>query len=432
MVDQVRFPPSIGGSGKTYTNDANPETGVYGGGHRINFFPMLADNLAGIGYVAKYAQAIDGAKANADRAEDAKGYVEALADQYKVNILEQFKNKATLVSGFANHDFRLYDGLRTNKVADTSLWTIERATTGTYVDATGKIRTAAIDEPRYTYDPETGVPSGFLAEGQRTNLLVNSENLLAATYTVIGDTNIQSENVYSPNDAVFRIENLSAASGNYIRSPEITVTSTPGDSYTFSVLCKEGTSGAFSLRTIALGGTTQDHFHEFDFTTDSFFRDGTGTAKAKKLSNGWYLISAKISLLSGNDKVQVRLSSNAVDNTRPGSCYVAYCQIEKGADPSSYIKTTATQVTRAADSITKDVIYEVSERGFTIFCEYTPLVSDGVRFAISKGDFNNTLYVSNNLVVLRINGVMLMSAVNNEQKGKSKGLQCLCKTGIAL
>ncbi|AIA76213.1 hypothetical protein FF32_15625 [Halomonas campaniensis] len=128
MVDQVRFPPSIGGSGKIYTNDANPVTGMFGGGHRINFFPIQSDMIAAAGYVSQYAQAIDGAKANADRAEDAKGYVEAVADAYNVNLLEQFKRKATLGLDFIEGRYWVDDGERLDTNNISEIFSVVRST----------------------------------------------------------------------------------------------------------------------------------------------------------------------------------------------------------------------------------------------------------------------------------------------------------------
>ena len=38
----VTFPPEVGGSGLTVTDDANPTTGLANGGHRARFVPALA------------------------------------------------------------------------------------------------------------------------------------------------------------------------------------------------------------------------------------------------------------------------------------------------------------------------------------------------------------------------------------------------------
>src|SRR6478609_3364121 len=52
-----------------------------------------------------------------------------------------------------------------------------RASAGTYVDSSGLIQTAAINVPRITYDPTSHECLGYLAEEQRTNILLNSDTL---------------------------------------------------------------------------------------------------------------------------------------------------------------------------------------------------------------------------------------------------------------
>lgn len=42
----VTVPETLGGSGSTYSDDDNPNTGMAGGGHRTRFVPALADVVA--------------------------------------------------------------------------------------------------------------------------------------------------------------------------------------------------------------------------------------------------------------------------------------------------------------------------------------------------------------------------------------------------
>ena len=53
--------------------------------------------------------------------------------------------------------------------------TFSRSSIGTYIDEDGILRTAAEDEPRFDYDPETGESLGLLIEEFRTNELENSD-----------------------------------------------------------------------------------------------------------------------------------------------------------------------------------------------------------------------------------------------------------------
>jgi hypothetical protein len=55
--------------------------------------------------------------------------------------------------------------------------TFTRASVGTYFDSGGVMQTAAINAPRWDYDPVTHVLRGLLLEIARTNLLLNSATL---------------------------------------------------------------------------------------------------------------------------------------------------------------------------------------------------------------------------------------------------------------
>jgi len=62
--------------------------------------------------------------------------------------------------------------------------TFTRASTGTYVDIAGVMQTAAINAPRWDYDPVTHQLKGVLIEEQRTNVLLNSAALTTQSATV--------------------------------------------------------------------------------------------------------------------------------------------------------------------------------------------------------------------------------------------------------
>jgi len=58
-----------------------------------------------------------------------------------------------------------------------------RASTGTYFDSTGTMQTAAINAPRWDYDPTTLQLRGLLMEEGRTNLILNSATLVTQSVT---------------------------------------------------------------------------------------------------------------------------------------------------------------------------------------------------------------------------------------------------------
>jgi hypothetical protein len=71
-----------------------------------------------------------------------------------------------------------------DSVSGQLLITFTRASTGTFVDSDGVIRSAGNDVPRFDHNPLTGECLGLLPEEQRTNLLLNSATLSTQTVTV--------------------------------------------------------------------------------------------------------------------------------------------------------------------------------------------------------------------------------------------------------
>lgn len=67
--------------------------------------------------------------------------------------------------------------IRPAVVADSGAFT--RASTGTYTDSVGVMQTAAINEPRFAYNPATLAPTGLMIEAAATNLLSRSTGFLA-------------------------------------------------------------------------------------------------------------------------------------------------------------------------------------------------------------------------------------------------------------
>lgn len=65
-----------------------------------------------------------------------------------------------------------------------NLVTFTRASSGTYVDSQGVIKTATTNEARFDHNPTTGESLGLLVEEQRTNLLLNSGTLSTQNVTV--------------------------------------------------------------------------------------------------------------------------------------------------------------------------------------------------------------------------------------------------------
>jgi hypothetical protein len=71
-----------------------------------------------------------------------------------------------------------------DRISGQNLITFTRASSGTFVDASGTLQTGATDAPRITHDPVTRRCLGLLIEEARTNLLLNSATLSTQNVTV--------------------------------------------------------------------------------------------------------------------------------------------------------------------------------------------------------------------------------------------------------
>lgn len=90
----------------------------------------------------------------------------------------------TLNLDFANNRYAVNGSAKTFG----DIFTFTRGSTGTYFDASGNMQTAAINTPRFDYDPVTLAAKGLLIEDQRTNLVQYSKNPQNAAWVVSGGT----------------------------------------------------------------------------------------------------------------------------------------------------------------------------------------------------------------------------------------------------
>ena len=240
-----------------------------------------------------------------------------------------------------------------------NLVTFTRASSGTYVDSTGTIKTATTNEARFDHNPTTGESLGLLVEEQRTNLLVRSEEFDNASWG-------KTDSTISANAATALTGENTADKiiGNAVTGyPRIsqTISVVSGNKYQLSVFAKQQEWGYLSLQA---GGTLWQSQGtssgvRFNLTTGtvSAAYNGQSTANASitNYGNGWYrcsvvwdcnatTASGVISILIGN----LDSTSQPTGNGTSGLLLWG-SQLEAGAFPTSYIPTTTAAATRSAD-----------------------------------------------------------------------------------
>jgi hypothetical protein len=232
--------------------------------------------------------------------------------------------------------------------------TFTRASTATFFDSAGVLTSAAVNAPRFDYNPSTLAPQGLLIEEQRTNLLVQSENF--ATTWVAANLSVSADATTAPSGATTADKLIATAvSGEHIADNSFTAVS--GTTYTFSAFVKAAGLTDIGLRfTVAAFWTgsisPQVRFNLLDQTMSVI----TGTPASYSITpvgNGWYRVSMSVvCIANGTPSARIQLMSGASNNfTGNGvdGCFVWGAQTEAGAFATSYIPTTTTALTRNAD-----------------------------------------------------------------------------------
>jgi hypothetical protein len=155
-------------------------------------------------------------------------------------------------------------------------FTFTRASTGTYIDANGLMRTAAEDEPRIDHDFTTGEPKGLLLEPTTSNGLNPFWPAGSSIGTFVGDVVTNTPDVAAP-DGTFTATKIVNGSGErfYNGGPSNTET------WTMSIWARvgDGQTGSFGMR-IFSGPSTS-----FSGVTDQW-RRYTWTRYANTSSDG--------------------------------------------------------------------------------------------------------------------------------------------------
>jgi hypothetical protein len=199
--------------------------------------------------------------------------------------------------------------------------TFTRASTGTYVDANGIVRTAVNDEPRFDYDPATGESLGWLIEEARTNYCTNSDSPGSWSPTN-GATSQTFASVTAPDGSAltqgFRLPDAGSRVYPTVSSPGTIVPSA-------------------SIYARAVSGTT---------TVSVFIQGGVVTSNISVPSDRWVRITG-----TGASNTVTAISVRG-NSTQSSDVYLWGAQLEAGAFSTSYIPTSGSTVTRAADIVT--------------------------------------------------------------------------------
>lgn len=243
--------------------------------------------------------------------------------------------------------------------------TFTRDSIGTYIDELGIVKYASNNTPRFEHDPVTGESLGLLIEESRTNQMIYSSDITGDTAqngTITGDATTAP-------DGTTTADKYAANSTNGIHRVDMPFTSgqiTNSTVYTFSVFVKA--NGYDKLHIRYAGYNADDHGLGYDLSDGTTFAgkfDGTSSLGAVTSSsmiaypNDWYRCSFTFTTAadatSGVAQTLYYISNSESTTNFAGDgssgMYFWGAQMEVGSFPTSYIPTSGSTVSRAADLV---------------------------------------------------------------------------------
>lgn len=235
--------------------------------------------------------------------------------------------------------------------------TFTRATTRTTISSAGLVIPVSSGVAASYYDPTTLQYMGYVAEGQRTNLLLRSEEFDNAAWTKT-DTTITADNTTSP-DGTANADLLTtgvAGTQNVAQN----VTATADVSYSVSVFVKMGNTRWFNISFNNGANIVRGFFDLQNGVVGSTTVGGTGasaTIQMKGYPNGWYRCILNGIVGSGATTITILLRMATADGdptpVNNSTRYQWGAQFENNATfASTYIPTAGSTVTRNADVLT--------------------------------------------------------------------------------
>ncbi len=329
----------------------------------------------------KAGQKKDEALSAATRAEKAADRAEAAAEvtaEPCANIVPPlpdvwipFNDSLDMITGFSPSYKKIVIGDDEITMPGDKIVKFKRASTATYINKSGQLKLAEVDEPRFERD-------GLLIEGQRTNYLRNSNKPDSWTVHSALNKTFGTDKQGFNYATVTPTESIVGTTGGYTVHGVIAADRFPlasGECFTFSCRVK-GAKARCRLRvSVIIGGTdtfSADSYLDLD-TRIATVSGNTSLITAKAEQQGeWTYYEATYTANTDIDTVNCAFyMTNKISNEPfydDSTLTMTTPQIELGNTASSFIVTTM-PTTRASDVVTIPSQNNLSTRPFTVLCE---------------------------------------------------------------
>ncbi|HDQ4959912.1 TPA: prophage tail fiber N-terminal domain-containing protein [Escherichia coli] len=333
---------------------------------------------------ANSAQASAASQTAAKASEDAaREYASQAAEPYKQvlqplpDVWIPFNDSLDMITGFSPSYKKIVIGDDEITMPGDKVVKFKRASKATYINKSGVLTEAAIDEPRFERD-------GLLIEGQRTNYMLNSESPASwgrSSNMDVPETGTDSFGFtygkFVCNDSLIgQTSAINMASIAATKSVDVS-----GNNKYVTTSCRFKTELQVRLRI---------RFDKYDGSATTFLGDAyidtqtleinmTGgaasriTARVRKdEATGWIFAEATIQAIDGELKIgsQIQYSPKQSGATVSGDyIYLATPQVEDGPCVSSFIISGATAATRASDMVTIPTENNIYNRPLTCLVE---------------------------------------------------------------
>lgn len=203
--------------------------------------------------------------------------------------------------------------------------TFTRASTATYFSSVGVLTSASTNTPRFDYNPSTLAAQGLLIEESRANLMLRSQEIATGPWFNAGLTSITNNttDVVAPDGLNTATKIVATGSGSAV-----------GQGATLTAAVH---TGSIWLRT--LSGTATLNLIVY-LAASPFTNIGTTSVTVTSSWQRFTVVTSAATAASYNLQLNT-ISANTI--------YAWGAQLEAGAFPTSYIPTTTTALTRAAD-----------------------------------------------------------------------------------